>query len=74
VNEEFTIIYEAAPEGGYAAYVAEVPGAISQGETKEEAREMVLEALHELLAYRREEALSAKASGAEVETVRLSAA
>jgi len=36
--------------------VADVPGANSQGETLEEAREMVLDALHELLEYRRERA------------------
>jgi predicted RNase H-like HicB family nuclease len=74
VNEEFTIIYEPAPEGGYAAYIAEVSGAISQGETKEEAREMVIEALHELLAYRREEALKVISAGSEIESLKLFAA
>lgn len=49
-------MFEPAEEGGFSAYVAEVPGANSQGETIEEAREMVLEALHELLIYRREKA------------------
>jgi predicted RNase H-like HicB family nuclease len=34
--------------------VAEVPGVNSQGETLEEAKRLVLEALHELLEYRRE--------------------
>ncbi|RYG96763.1 MAG: type II toxin-antitoxin system HicB family antitoxin [Alphaproteobacteria bacterium] len=43
-----TIVFEPAEEGGYTAYVAEVPGAISEGETIEEAREMVLDALREL--------------------------
>ena len=54
--EKVTLVFEAAEEGGFSAYVAEVPGANSQGETIEEAREMVLEALHDLLAYRREKA------------------
>jgi predicted RNase H-like HicB family nuclease len=54
--EKVTLVFEPAEEGGYSAYVAEVPGANSQGETIEEAREMVLEALHELLDYRREKA------------------
>lgn len=55
--ERVTLVFEAAEEGGFSAYVAEVPGVNSQGETMEEAREMVMEALRELLAYRRETAL-----------------
>jgi len=51
--QQLTLVFEAAEEGGFSAYVAEIAGANSQGETKEEAREMVLEALHDLLAYRR---------------------
>ena len=49
---ELTIVFEPAEEGGYTAYIPEVPGAISEGETVEEAREMVLDALRELVAYR----------------------
>jgi predicted RNase H-like HicB family nuclease len=56
--EKVTLVFEPAEEGGFSAYVSEVPGANSQGETMEEAREMVLEALHELLDYRREKARS----------------
>ncbi|MEO6393664.1 MAG: type II toxin-antitoxin system HicB family antitoxin [Pyrinomonadaceae bacterium] len=37
----FTAIYEEAEEGGYIAYVAELPGANPQGETLDEARENV---------------------------------
>ena len=64
-----TLVFEPAPEGGFSAYVAEVPGANSQGDTLEEAREMVLEALHELLDYRRE--LAAADTKAIFETVAL---
>jgi predicted RNase H-like HicB family nuclease len=47
-----TITYEPADEGGFVARIREVPGAISEGETKEEARENVLDALRELaLSY-----------------------
>jgi predicted RNase H-like HicB family nuclease len=53
---EVTLVFEEEPEGGYSVYVAEVPGVNSQGETLEEAREMVLEALEEMLEYRRERA------------------
>jgi predicted RNase H-like HicB family nuclease len=54
--DKVTLVFEPAQEGGFSAYVAEVPGANSQGETMEEARAMVLEALHDLLEYRREKA------------------
>lgn len=41
-----TIVYETDPESGWiVASIPEVPGANSQGRTREEAREMVLDAL-----------------------------
>jgi len=73
VAEEFTIIFEPAEEGGYTAYIPEVPGAISEGETIEEARAMVLDALHEVLDYRREEALKLRSSQSTVERLVLAA-
>lgn len=69
--ERVTLVFEPVAEGGFSAYVAEVPGANSQGETIEEARFMVLEALHELLAYRREKALLRVSQGAVCEQVDL---
>ncbi|MEZ0325456.1 MAG: type II toxin-antitoxin system HicB family antitoxin [Fimbriimonas sp.] len=68
MDNKLTIIYEPAEEGGFTAYIAEVPGAISEGETIEEAREMVMDALHELTMHRREEALRGKHVGAVVES------
>lgn len=53
---KFTAIYEEAEEGGYIAYVAELPGANTQGETLEEARENLKEAVSLLLECYREEA------------------
>jgi len=52
----WTVVYEWSEDGWWVAEIAEVPGAISQGRTKEEAKANVLDALAELLAYRREEA------------------
>lgn len=69
MDSELTIVFEPAEEGGYTAYIPEVPGAISEGETMEEAREMVLDALHELTAYRRELALKSKTSATVFEHV-----
>ncbi len=62
MGNEVTIVIEPAEEGGYTAYIAEVPGAISEGETIEEAREMVLEALQELTALRRDRAMASKSA------------
>jgi predicted RNase H-like HicB family nuclease len=50
----FTAVYEEAPEGGYAAFVEELPGAISQGETIEEARENLKEAIELILECNRD--------------------
>ena len=35
---ELTAVFREVPEGGYMAWVEEMPGAITQGETLEEAR------------------------------------
>ena len=69
MSDELTVIIEPSEEGGFTAYVPEVPGAVSEGETPEEAKEMVLDALRELMAYRREKAVKSLAKGAVVTTV-----
>jgi predicted RNase H-like HicB family nuclease len=57
MTQTFTAVYEPAEEGGYVAFVEEVPGAISQGETLDEARENLKEALALMLEVNREKAL-----------------
>jgi predicted RNase H-like HicB family nuclease len=47
-----TIVFEDAGEGWIMATVPEVPGAISQGRTRAEARENVIDALHGILELR----------------------
>jgi predicted RNase H-like HicB family nuclease len=42
---EFTAILESVPEGGYWAICPEIPGANGQGETIEEAKESLKEAV-----------------------------
>lgn len=49
-----TAIYEEAEEGGYIAYIAELPGANTQGETMEEARENLVEAAQLILEMNRQ--------------------
>ena len=56
---KFTAIYEEAPEGGYIGYIAELPGANTQGETLEETRENLRDAVELLLdCYRHDADLS----------------
>lgn len=69
---ELTIIYERGAEGWWIATIPEVPGAFSQGRTKAEARENVLDALAELMAARRELALRERDAASEVETLSMS--
>jgi predicted RNase H-like HicB family nuclease len=49
---ELTIVYDDACDGWTAASIAEVPGASSQGRTRAEARENVIDALHGILELR----------------------
>ena len=51
---KITAVFEPAAEGGYVAYVEEIPGINSQGETLDEARENLREALEMILEVRRE--------------------
>lgn len=47
-----TIVYEPGEEGWIIASVPEVPGAHSQGQTREEARATVIDALRGILELR----------------------
>lgn len=51
---KLTCVFEEAPEGGYIAYVEELPGANTQGETLEEARANLREAVELVLDVNRE--------------------
>lgn len=49
MKAEFTAIIESAPEGGYWAICPEVPGANGQGETVEETKQNLIEAIELIL-------------------------
>jgi predicted RNase H-like HicB family nuclease len=51
---KLTGVFEPAKEGGYTCFVEEVPAAISQGETLEEAKANLLDALKLVLECQRE--------------------
>ena len=50
-----TTIFEEAEEGGYIGYVAELPGANTQGETMDKVRENLAEAIQLILEANREQ-------------------
>ena len=61
-----TIVYEDGGDGWIVASIPEVPGANSQGRSRAEARENVIDALHGILELRfGEHALSEPASDSE---------
>lgn len=53
MKAEFTAIIEAAPEGGYWAICPEVPGANGQGETIEEVKASLRQAIELILEDRK---------------------
>ena len=66
-----TAIYEEAEEGGYIGYVAELPGANTQGESLEETRENLIDAVQLILEANRQEAERRLADAAKVTRERL---
>ncbi len=54
---EFTAIIDSTPEGGYWAICPEVPGANGQGDTVEEAKNNLREAIELILEDHREDIL-----------------
>jgi len=47
-----TVVYEPTEDGWIVASIPEVPGAFSQGRTRQEAHDNVIDALRELLLFR----------------------
>jgi len=46
----YTVVFEPAPEGGYVVSVPALPGLVTEGDTIEEARAMVKDAIRGYLA------------------------
>jgi predicted RNase H-like HicB family nuclease len=55
---QFTIKLEESDEGGYTAQCLEIPAAISEGETREDALENIKEAIQLVLEVTQEQARS----------------
>ena len=52
--QNFTAVFERGEQGWWVATCPEIPGAVSQGKTIDEAREMLRDAIELLLEVRRE--------------------
>jgi predicted RNase H-like HicB family nuclease len=65
---KLTAVFEPAKEGGYTCFVEEIPAAISQGETLEEAKANLRDALQLVLECQRELAEKDLSPGAVRET------
>ncbi len=70
MTNEFTAIFERDGEW-YIAYCPEIPGANGQGQTKEEARSNLANAIALILTDRREDALRGLPEEAERDTVKV---
>ena len=55
IDLKLTAIFEEAEEGGYVGYVAELSGVNTQGESLEEVRENLSEAVELILSSNREQ-------------------
>ncbi len=71
MHGNLTIVYTQDETGMYTASIPEVPGAVSCGATIEESRDMVLDALKELLAFRAAESLSLPSTSRETVAFKL---
>jgi predicted RNase H-like HicB family nuclease len=54
---QYSLIIKEAEEGGFIGIVPEIPGAFTQGETEDEVRENIKEAIQLLHDVRMEQAL-----------------
>ena len=53
---KLTAVFEPAPEGGYRCHFEQLPEVLSEGETLDDAKANLWDAVTEVIEYRREEA------------------
>lgn len=69
MRHDYTVVYQRIEDGWIMATVPELPGAVTQGATLDEARENIKDAVELLLQSYREDALREVPAGAIVETL-----
>ena len=70
---KLTAVFEPAPEGGFTCHFEELPEIFSEGETVDEARANLWDALEQVMTYHREEARKSATPGAVREELELAA-
>jgi len=70
---KLTAVFEPAQEGGFTCHFEELPEIFSEGETVDEARANLWDALEQVMAYHREEARKSVTPGAMREELELAA-
>jgi predicted RNase H-like HicB family nuclease len=53
-KHQFDVVFEPQDDGGYTAYVPDLPGCVSEGETLDQAAAMIREAMALYLESRQE--------------------
>ena len=71
---KLTAVFEPAPEGGFTCHFEELPEIFSEGETLDEARTNLVDALTQVMEYHRQEARKNSKPGAVREELKLAAA
>ena len=62
IQRRYTVLLESAEEGGYVATCPALPGLVTEGDTLEEAREMVKDAIRGYLESLAKDGLDAPAA------------
>jgi predicted RNase H-like HicB family nuclease len=70
---KLTAVFEPAAEGGFTCHFEEWPEIFSEGETVDEARSNLWDALEQVMAYHREEARKSVTPGSVREELLLAA-
>jgi predicted RNase H-like HicB family nuclease len=70
---KLSAVFEPAAEGGYTCHFEELPEVFSEGETLDEAKTNLLDALTQVMEYHREEARKNAVPGALREEFQLAA-
>jgi len=70
---KLTAVFEPATEGGFTCHFEELPEIFSEGETMDEARANLWDALEQVMAYHREEGRKTATPGAVREELQLAA-
>lgn len=68
-----TAVFDPAPEGGYTCHFEELPEVFAEGESLEDARANLLDALTQVMEYHREQARKNSVPGAVREELQLAA-